>query len=368
MTTAIPEVVVFYMSLSWRTQDTVMLSVRRALLACSFVLFVVLGVVPGTVVAVTSADQYSETVGVKGRDYAARLSGYKEALSQVLVRTTGRRDIAADPAMAKLLNDANRLVLQYRFLDDRQLLVSFDGPAIEAELASYGLPLWSRERPRVLIWLAMDNGAGARTLVGGEQAGQARDFLLELARQRGLPVIFPIMDSIDMVAAPFGEIWGGFNERVMAASERYQPDAVLIGRALRDQAGYWAVRWNLQFAGQVYEFAGTIDDGVQVSADWFADKFALAPGTGLSRIRMQVSGIKGVDQYAGVQDYLVNLSMVERVEVIQASADSVLFNLSVRGGRGLLHRVMALNRILVEVPVMGGAGDPQDMLYYRYSQ
>ncbi len=128
------------------------------------------------------------------------------------------------------------------------------------------------------------------------------------------------------------------------------------------------MRWNLQFAGQVYQFTGTIDDGVQISADWFAARFAVIPGTGSSRVRLQVSGITGLDQYAGVQGYLLKLSMVERVEVIQASADSILFNLSLRGGAELLHRVMALNRILVEVPAVGGAGDLQDILYYRYSQ
>ncbi|MCJ7558515.1 MAG: DUF2066 domain-containing protein [Gammaproteobacteria bacterium] len=351
-----------------RTQDTVMLPVRQALLANSLALFVILVVWSGATKAVTRIDLYSETVEVQGRDYAARLLGYKVALSQVLVRTTGRRDIAANPALAQLLDDANRLVLQYRFLDDGQLLVSFDGPAVEEVLATYGLPLWSRERPRVLVWLAMDNGVGARTLVGGEQAGQARDFLLDLARQRGLPLIFPIMDSVDMATAPFAEIWGGFYQSVLAASERYDPDAILVGRAQRDETGYWAVRWNLQFAGEVYQFTGTIDDGVQISADWFADKFAVAPGTGPSQVRMQVSGIAGVDQYAGVQDYLVNLSMIERVEVVQASADSILFNLSLRGGMEVLHRVMALNRSLVEVPETGGAGDPQDILYYRYNQ
>ena len=342
--------------------------VRQALLACSLALLAILVMWPGAAMAVTSIDLYSETVEVQGRDYAARLRGYKEALSHVLVRTTGRRDIAANPELTKMLDDANRLVLQYRFLDDGQLLVSFDGPAIEGVLANYGLALWSRERPRVLVWLAMDNGAGARTLVGGEQAGQARDFLLDLANQRGLPLIFPIMDSVDMAAAPFAEIWGGFNQSVLAASERYTPDAILVGRALRDEAGYWAVRWNLQFAGQVYQFTGAIDDGVQTSADWFADKFAVVPGTGPTLVRVQVSGITSVDQYAGVQDYLVNLSMVERVEVLQASADSILFNLSLRGGTEVLHQVMALNRALVEIPAMVGPGDAQDVLYYRYNQ
>jgi hypothetical protein len=341
---------------------------RLALLACSTVLFVYLAVWPGKAVAVTRIDLYSETVEAQGKDYQARLNAYKQALAQVLVRATGRRDIGGDPALVTVLDDANQLVLQYRFLEDGRLLVSFDGPAIEHLLSRLGLPLWSRERPRTLVWLAMDNGAGARTLVGGEQAEQARDFLLDLAQQRGLPLIFPIMDSVDMASVPFSEIWGGFYDKALAASERYQPDAVLIGRALRDSTGRWEVRWNLKFSDQVYEFSGTIDDGVEVTADWFAQQFSVMPGLEPTLVRLIVSGIEGVDRYAQVQAYLGDLSMVDRVEVLQASADSVEFGLSLRSELDVLERAMALNRELIEVTGMYLGGTPQATLYYRFRQ
>jgi hypothetical protein len=341
---------------------------RLALWACKLALCMNMAMWPGLALPATSIDLYSETVEVQGKDYQARLNGYKQALAQVLVRTTGRRDIAAEPALAGVLDDANRLVLQYQFLEDGRLLVSFDGDAIEQLLARHGLPLWSRERPRTLVWLAMDNGAGARTLVGGEQAVQARDFLQELAQQRGLPLIFPIMDGVDMAAVPFSEIWGGFNDEVMEASNRYQPDAVLIGRALRDGTGRWAVRWNLQFAGQVVEFAGAIEDGVQVSADWFARQFSVTPGSGPGLVRVIVSGIDGIDQYAKVQEYLGGLSMVDRVDVLQAGAQSMVFSLSLRSGMEVLHKAMALNRMLVEIPETQLGSHAPETLYYRVSQ
>ncbi len=363
MATAIPRVVVFYMSFSWRTRDTVMVPTRRTLFGYSCALLVFMTIWSGTAVAVTRVDLYSETVEVQARDYAARLKGYQEAPARVLVRSTGRRDIANEAGIAELIEDANRLVLQYQFLEDGRMHVSFDGPVIERFLSSNKLTLWSRERPKTLIWLAMDNGTGARTLVGGEQAAQAKEFLEELAQVRGMPVVFPIMDSVDMAAVPFADVWGGFNDRVMQGSERYQPDAVLIGRALRDAAGYWSVRWSLHFDGQVQVFTGTIDDGVQVSADWFARQFAIELDSGPSRIRMHIIGIEDVQQYGRVQAYLRELSMVQSVTVFQASADDVVFDLTLGSSLEVLRRAMSLNRTLVQVS--GQALGLDETLYYR---
>jgi hypothetical protein len=363
MATAIPRVVVFYMSFSWRTRDTVMVPMSRTLFGCSLALMIFMAIWSGTAVAVTRVDLYSETVEVEARDYAARLKGYQEALARVLVRSTGRRDIANEAGIAGLVKGANRLVLQYRFLEDGRMNVSFDGPVIERFLSSNKLTLWSRERPKTLIWLAMDNGAGARTLVGGEQAAQAKEFLEGLAQVRGMPVVFPIMDSVDMAAVPFVDVWGGFSDKVMQGSERYQPDAVLIGRALRDAAGYWSVRWSLHFDGQVQTFNGTIDDGVQVSADWFARQFAIELDSGPSRVQMHIIGIEDVEQYGRVQAYLRDLSMVRSLRVLQASADDVVFDLTLGSSLQVLRRAMALNRTVVQVS--GQAAGQDDTLYYR---
>lgn len=363
MATANPRVVVFYMSFSWRTQDTVMLNVRRTWLGFSSALLIFAAIWPGTAVAVTRVDLYSDTVDVESRDYAARLKGYQEALGRVLVRSTGRRDIGNAAGISELLKEANRLVLQYQFLEDGRMNVSFDGPVIERFLSDNKLTLWSRERPKTLIWLAMDNGAGARTLVGGEQAAQAKEFIEGLAKVRGMPVVFPIMDSVDMAAVPFADVWGGFSERVMLGSERYEPDAVLIGRALRDSAGYWSVRWSLHFDGQVQAFEGTIDDGVQVSADWFARQFAIELDSGLSQVRVHIVGVEDVQQFGMVQTYLRELSMVRAVSLFQVSADDVVFDLTLGSSRQVLRRAMALNRTLVQVPDQApGQGDS---LYYR---
>lgn len=345
-----------------------MVSLRRAAAACGLFILIGIAAAPGAALAAAGMDLYTEIVDVEGRDYAARLAGYREALARVLVRATGRRDIASEPALAPAIRESNRLVLRYGFTAEGRLEVSFDGPAIESLLAENGLPVWSRERPRTLVWLAMDNGAGARTLVGGEEASEAKQFLQQLAAQRGLPLLFPLMDTVDMLALPFADVWGGFNDNVSEASRRYNPDAVLIGRALRDVTGYWVVRWTLMFQGQVHEYLGTIDDGVQVSADWFAGQYAVVAGAGASRALVNVTGVHSLEAYAAVQDYLSGLSMVSHLDVRQATADSVLFELSLAGGREVLRRAMMLNPTLVEQPGAVGNENPDSVLYYRLGQ
>jgi len=318
---------------------------------------------PGVSRADARVNLYSEVVAVEGRDYEARLAAYPLALARVLVRVTGRRDIATEPSLESVLSDANALVLRYQFLDDGSLEVSFDGPAIERLMGRMGFPVWGRERPRTLIWLAMDNSAGARTLVGGEQATEAVRFLQGLALERGIPIMFPLLDTDDMAAVRFADVWGGFDDKVMAASRRYGADSVLIGRASRVQDGSWVARWTLHFGGQVYGFQGTIDDGLQLTADWYASQFAVAPQSGDSRVQMQVSHIESVADYASVREYLEGLSIVSSVYVSQASGDSVQFGLELKGGAALLRRALGLNPDLVEdMQAESGEGT----LYFKF--
>lgn len=319
---------------------------------------------PGAARADTVANLYGDVVAVEGVDYDSRLAAYQLALSRVLVRVIGQRDTAADPLLAPLIADANRLVLRYQFLDDGRLQVSFDGPAIERRVTALGFPVWGRERPRTLIWLAMDNGLGARTLAGGEQATEAVRFLQTLSEERGIPVIFPLLDGDDLASVRFADVWGGFDDTILRASQRYAPDAVLVGRASRLPDGNWVARWTLHFAGQVYGFQGSIDEGLQLTADLFARQFAVLSAGSDGSIRMLVSQVNGVADYAELRGYLEQLSLVSSVYVSQAAGTGITFDIQLRGGAQQLRRALALNPRLVEDPSAPLARE--GVLYYQF--
>src|SRR5258706_15949695 len=64
----------------------------------------------------------------------------------------------------------------------------------------------------------------------GERLAAVRKELLAVADERGLPVTLPLLDVQDLRAVTFADVWGGFEDRVAAASARYRADALLIGR------------------------------------------------------------------------------------------------------------------------------------------
>ena len=68
--------------------------------------------VPG--IGATSMDLYQAAVPAPDRSEAALSAAFSSALKVVLVRVTGRRGVAQDPAFSPLISNARRYMQQYR--------------------------------------------------------------------------------------------------------------------------------------------------------------------------------------------------------------------------------------------------------------
>ena len=80
------------------------------------------------------------------------------ALRQVLVRATGARDAANDPALATVLAQAPQYVLVTRpAVSGSGTTVVFDAAALERDITAAGRAVWASERPLVLIVLTRSN-------------------------------------------------------------------------------------------------------------------------------------------------------------------------------------------------------------------
>jgi hypothetical protein len=114
--------------------------------------------------------------------------------------------------------------------DDDTLFVSFDGEALENALRQAGQTVWGSERPLTLIWLAVDWGRGEREIISAEDPQRSRDEarsidrnrllrqrVLDIAERRGLPVAFPLLDTVDLKNISFSDIWGEFGPRRVSA-------------------------------------------------------------------------------------------------------------------------------------------------------
>ncbi len=307
---------------------------------------------------------YEATVPVADQSAAAQQRGLQDALAVVLVRASGRLDAAT------LEVEAARLVQQFRFEqqtitdpetgETRQQLnlwARFDAVAVQRALVERAVPIWGRERPAVLVWLAYDDGFD-RDLVDPDAPHGILAALTATARLRGVPIIPPLMDLQDRAALPFSDLWGGFDDAIASASQRYRSDAILVGRLFRTHTDRWGARWILYSDGVSSHYSseeGVLDavvaDGVHWVADGFATRFSLVPDTAADgRTRIVVAGIDGVPDYASVLRYLESLSPVAGVSVERVERDQVLFALELRGTAEQLERAIALGSRLTRAP------------------
>lgn len=312
--------------------------------------------------AAVVADLYAAQVPVADATPEAREQAYSAALAKVLTRVTGLRNAGSLPQSVALMEQAGAFVQQYTYRADNTLWVAFDGQALENTLAGAKLPLWNRDRPAILVWLAVDRGGGRRSLIGADDSGEIKQQVLDLARERGLPLIWPLLDSQDLAAASASDIWGGFGDKVAAASQRYQPDAVLVGR-LRGASGQRLFgTWDLQTGSDTQRWRGGLNDGVHSVADFLVSRLA-ASASNASVVSIVVSDITDVAAYGATLNYLERLSLVDSLRVVEVRDDTVVFELALLADAGRLRRAIDVGRVLVPYEDDDGVS-----LVFRYAR
>jgi len=270
---------------------------------------------------------YQTVVPVQGTSEADRTAAFGEALRAVAVRATGRREAAANSAVAAAAADPSNYVQQYGTTADRMLKVGFDGRAMEQLLMRAGLPLWPAERPATLVVLEGE-GLPERTEI--ERAAQLR----------GVPINWPAA-GIDVARTRAQAISG---DARAAAEAGGGGQAVLVGSASGS-----GLQWVFAHAGTAAQVRGALEDGVHLAADTLAARYAPPSTRSFSTLVVRIGGLGDVKAYAGLLEYLKSLSFVRTVAVEELAGDTVRLALTLRGDLELLRRIAALDTHLLPV-------------------
>jgi hypothetical protein len=300
---------------------------------------------------------YTVNVPLDPEDPDARNNAYQTALTQVLVRVTGTTAAAESAELAAVFPNPARYVLQYRPGPDNSLDVSLDGPAIESLLRQFGATIWGTDRPLTLILLGVDWGQGEREIVGADDPGRIaadgrsidrnrllRERVQEIADSRGLPIVFPLLDTEELAALSFTDIWGGFDDQLMESAARYGATSVLVGRIRPDSM--LEQRWTWYHSNQRRDWSGEPEQAVNLLGDSLANQYAVGGDADVEAVRLTISGIHSVNAYAEIQRFMDNLKGIDRVAVKSASTESITYEVTVRGGSERLDRALELSGLL----------------------
>lgn len=314
------------------------------------ILLAVLGMAPLTAAhAVEVTTLYTARVPFDENASDARARAYDTALAQVLLRVSGS-DIVNDVTLFDtLFPDPAAYVVQFRPGTDDTLVVSFDGRSIEETLRRSGQRVWGGDRPLTLVWLAVDRGGGRREIVAAEETDDVdarsidrnrylRERMLEAAENRGLPIAFPLLDGEDMAAVSFSDITGGFDERILAASQRYNANSVLIGR-VRSSSGN-SFSWTYYFGPDNRTYSGAPETVIGQIYDLLAAEFAIGGNEPVRAVDLNISGIRSVDDYARVSRMLADMNHVESFRITAAHGDRLSLEVAAHGGAVRLARAL----------------------------
>jgi hypothetical protein len=267
------------------------------------------------------------------------------AMRQALVRATGRRESADDPAFASLVADAPRYVKAYATGPRGQSQVIFDAAAVEQAIGSVGRSAWDRVRPFTLVVLVPPRNRLA--------ADAARAELERVAAERGLPIsLLPL--GVDDAA---GNALGA--DALLQAAQRYGGDEILVGRG-EDAGPDSALQWTLYTRVASDSWSGPLAAGIDHTVDFLVPQQGGSLAQVESVARLRIEGVTSLTDYANVERLLQSVPGVRRANIAAADPGSVTFEVLVRGGAAALEQGLAGSTRLVRAGAAGAAAA------YRY--
>jgi hypothetical protein len=310
----------------------------------------------------------------------------QQAMRDALVRATGRRASASDPVFGGLIADAPKYVQSYGRGPQGELQVIFNAVAVDKAIAALDRSVWDPNRPFTLVVLYPSPGQADQA---ADQAG-----LEQAAGQRGLP--------ISIVPLPVTDASGNLlsREALLEMAHRYGAEQLLLGRpppaaaaapatpggaappvtspagrpatsapapaaapAAAGAAGAW--QWTLYTDFSTQTWTGPLTTGVDDTVDLLAPPAGPASANAPAPTEIQIDGVASLADYANVELMLGAVPGVSAANVRQVSGNTVVFDLTVRGGAAAIGRALSGSPRFTQVGQTGAASGAPLVFRYR---
>ena len=344
---------------------------------------------------------YSQQIPVTNDGEAERNRAFREAFAAVVVKVSGDprwlENLAIERAIAQAQNyveatsyisesiqlplEDNTLPLdsdeeQFYTAEQRIISVNFAAALINELLEDAGIPVWDDNRPSVLVWMVLQNSAGEREFLTVGSNPEIVKVIQDFAAARGLPIIFPVLDFEDRKSLSENIAWNLDEAAISSASERYGADSILAGRlhftASGELVGLWQFRFQEEtdvFDGFDSELKSYLYDPLNRITTQLAGYFAILPESiDGDTVRLRIDGIKNLNDYSSLLNYVENLGLVATVTTAEVDGERIELQLSLVGDTRQLYEQIALDRDLL--PIYNTVEDSSfaTLLHYRWTR
>ena len=334
---------------------------------------------PTITAAVENAQSYVEAIG-----YFSEFVAVPAEAAALAAQTTGAtgtietQDAEVEPTVAGPAPDDNQpevfVPLSPTTREQRYIDVDFSSALIDELLTSASIPIWDSNRPSVLVWMALQDEAGNRSLMTADINNDIIELIKEFADRRGLPLLFPVLDFEDRRSLNEDLVWTLNEEAIRNASNRYGADSILTGRLHFTASGELVGLWQFLFQGEAVVFDGFSTDlreylhgPLARVTSQLASYFAIVPDSATKEmVQLRIDGVKSLQEYSSLLSYVSGLGLVESVSPAQLDGERLELRLGLVGDAQQLFELIALDRDLL--PIEGDTSDGSDVLHYRWTR
>jgi uncharacterized protein len=352
-------------------------------------------------VALQVSGLYSQQIPVTNDGEAERNRAFREALAAVVVKVSGDPRWLENPAIERAIAQAQNYVEattyiseliqlpledntasadtdeeQFYTTEQRIISVNFAAAFIDELLADADIPVWDGNRPSVLVWMVLQSSAGDREFLTADSNPEIVKVMQDFAVARGLPIIFPVLDFEDRRTLSENTAWNLDEAAISSASERYGADSILAGRLHFTASGELVGLWQFQFQDEADVFDG-FDSELQSYlyeplnriTTQLAGYFAILPESiDGETIRLRIDGIKNLNAYSALLNYVENLGLVAAVTTAEVDGERIELQLSLVGDTRQLYEQIALDRDLVPINNTLEDSSLATLLHYRWTR
>lgn len=351
-----------------------------------FFIALILSCLVVTAQAAVLRDLYHAEVIIPDQTQRSQDRAARDAFEQVLIKVSGNRRLISDKDIQSHIRNAKDFLRSFRFdITANQIVykAEFDSQKIETLLRVSGFPIWGERRPDTLIWLAkQDSETGDRQLVTPLRHEALIDEAQATAKTRGINILFPIMDLTDIDNVSVYDVWGGYTQNIVEASERYATEYVASARLFytsvetstttqSDPSGsasagesVWLAEWTLVRPGEFFAGKVTADTQEQATGqlvEALADKLAELHAIDISSISgedriavIKVDNIDSLVSYMEVNTFLADLSVVISSTLTEQTGNTATFYLELLGEQSNLLNALRLDDRMQAVESQAG--------------
>jgi hypothetical protein len=343
------------------------------------IILIVLSLFATSSFAAELADLYQSQLAVANQDEQERQRVSPDILSQVLLKVVGDRVALNAADLSPILSKVDSLIqqTQYQRLTEKAddltqpeqlaLLLTFNESGVNQALTNNGLPIWSKSRPDVMVWLAIDNGKTRRILTADDDNILYTKTLEQTAARRGLPILLPIMDLQDQSQISANDLLSGLSAPIEQASQRYGAKIILLARVTVLMNDDVLIGWQsiINGAAEEWQSKGDISSSLEAGIDEFTDSLArnfiqVVTRQARELSTLEINNVRDYADYSRTMAYLASLQYVSDLKMVTLEDDKLAVTIQINGDKAVFTRTLAIENVIEE------SGDGAvDVMHYR---